>query len=135
MYSQFLKLISADRITLLKDINRAINIDKSDRSRYFMIPNFEIKLIKEFILTLDEESLYSIIPIISISARTSDPYITLGNTILVSSYSNYVIVNDYLLDRFKMANNQFNTNFENYYLLFKYKKVLIDLNHLNSYRS
>jgi hypothetical protein len=71
----------------------------------------------------------TIIPFISISRKIDDPYLILSRQILLTKYSNYVTVNDYLVDKINMAIEQFMFNQDgdnHFFLLFKYKKVKFD---------
>lgn len=47
----------------------------------------------------------------------------------VSNYSNPPIVSEFLFKQLEIANNDFAFNFEDnfHYLIFKYKKILIDI--------
>jgi hypothetical protein len=124
MNLELLKNTSNNKITFLSDINHCVEINKSGKFKYFINYNIDIKLIKEFIDTLNPFSLYVMIPLISKTGKLNDPYIILSKQILVTKYSNYIIVNEFLVEQL----NTFLTDFElgeidNYFLIFKYKKI------------
>jgi hypothetical protein len=131
MNINILKNISNKDITFIKDVSKLFKIDKTGEFKYFINYNFDIKGIKQFILTLDDKSIYTIIPFISINCKTDDPFLTLSKQILVTKYSNYETINNYLGDKLNDAVDQFmfNENGNNhFYLIFKYKKFKIDFN-------
>ena len=92
-----------------------------------MIPEFEMKRIKFFIELIKFDEIYEIVPIISITGRSQDPFLTISNSILISSFSNPVTINNYLFKKLSVASEQFETDFDDYFLIFKYKKVSFNL--------
>ena len=124
----FLKKISTNDITLLKDINCALIFDKH-RYKFFLIPNFEPQLIRYFISKLNKDYLYSVIPFISKDSRVDDPYLVISRQFLVTKYSNDFIITKYLTNNLDIAMNQFNIDkLEDHCLVFRYKKLSIDYN-------
>jgi hypothetical protein len=124
MNLELLKNTSNNKITFLSDINHYVEKNKSGKFKYFINYNFDIKLIKEFIDTLNPFSLYVMIPLISKTGKLNDPYIILSKQILITEFSNYITVNEFLAEQL----NTFLTDFElreidNYFLIFKYKKI------------
>jgi hypothetical protein len=77
---------------------------------------------------------YIIIPLISMYAKDNDPHIILSKQILVSNYSSSKVIYDYINFKLDQAivdfgiNNVENGNY--YYLIFKYKKITLDLSRL-----
>jgi hypothetical protein len=131
--TQLLKMISTNEITMLKDINNLINIDKKGKFTYCYIPNMERMGIINFLAKLENDSYYTIIPIITMSAKDNDAHIILSKQILVSNYSNSKLIHDYLNTKLDQAICDFGcTNLDNnsYYLIFKYKKVTLDFSKL-----
>ena len=128
---KFLKLISIDSVTFLHSINKDFFIDKSGKSNYYEIKFWEIEYFSDFVNNLDSNSLYTIIPIISPSNDYNKPYLVLSRTILVSKYSNYKNIHQFLNDRYHESMNDFGfKSLEQYTLIFKYKKVKIDLSQI-----
>jgi len=129
LYIELIKRISTDKITFLSDVNKHINTDKRGKFKYFYIPYFDEKGVVDFISKLDHNSVYTIIPLISIYGKNEDPHIILSKQILISNYSNPPIVSDFLFKQLEIANNDFAFNFEDnfHYLIFKYKKIIIDI--------
>jgi hypothetical protein len=87
-----IKNTSVYQIDLLKDINKFININKKGKFNYTIISQFSLKSLDYFINNLESNSLYTIIPLISIHAKEDDPHIILNKQILVSKFSNPLII-------------------------------------------
>jgi hypothetical protein len=131
---QFLNLISSNDITMLKDIDNNIKINKIGQFKHFYIPNMEIVGINKFISRLEPDSVYIIIPIISMFAKDNDPIIILSKQILVSNNSSSKVIHEYLdakLERAMLDFGAVNLEGSNYFqLIFKYKKVTFDFSKL-----
>jgi hypothetical protein len=130
MLTQLLNLISTKEITLLKELDKLIHINKQGKFNYKNIPNFQQIHILNFINRLDENSIYTIIPMISMFGKDDDPYIIISKQLLISRFSSSELIHDYLYDRMLIAIQDFRIeNLENgnkYYLVFKYKKITLD---------
>jgi hypothetical protein len=124
--TQILNLISTKEITMLKDIDRTIKINKAGKFQHFYIPNMEIMGILKFIAKLDSDSVYIVIPLITMFAKDNDPHIILSKQILVSSNSSAKLIHEYLdskLDRAIIDFGACNLEGSNYFqLIFKFKK-------------
>ena len=123
-------IISNKEITLLKNLDHKIDIDKKGKFKYYYINNMDIREIHIFVSRLHDEAIYSIIPFISISALDDDPHIILSKSILLTNYSSTKLVHDYLIEKLEQANLDFGlTNLEGqrFKLIFKYKRIEIDL--------
>jgi len=101
--TQLLALISTKEITLLKDMNNLIVIDTKGKFRYFYIQNMESWGIINFISRLEENYIYTIIPMISMLGKDEDPYIVLSKQILVSKNSSPRVIEAYLENQFDTA--------------------------------
>ena len=120
------KNISTTDITFIKDISKQFKIDKTGEFKYFTFYNFESLMIKEFISSLDNNTLYTIIPFISITCKTDDPFLILSNQIIISKHSNYLTIINFLNAKYEDAIDQFmlNEKIDNKLsLIFKYKKL------------
>lgn len=132
--TQLLRMISTNEITMLKDINNLISINKSGQFKFCYIPSLEIVGLINFISKLDKDSIYTVIPIISMLGKESDPQIILSKQILVSNNSSSKVIHDYLNYKLEFAiqdfgiNNLDNGNY--FHLILKYKKVTFDFNKL-----
>ena len=132
--NKFLQNVSIDNIMFLKDINRAINLDNSSKCDYFIIPKFELNLINMFINNLREDTLYSVIPLISKYGKIDDPYLVLSRQFLVTRYSNISTITNWLADKTDIAITQFNIDeLENHCLIFRYRKVSLNINKIYKY--
>jgi hypothetical protein len=84
-------------------------------------------LIKDFILKLEDDSIYTILPFISINCKLNDPYVNLSRQFLVTKKSNYNLIHNFLVTQLETFKSDFNIDdLDNYYLIFKYKKVELD---------
>ena len=128
LYTELLKRTSNVKITFLKDVNKHIEVDKRGKFRYYYIPYFETIGFKDFILNLDSDSLYTIIPVLSIYGKEEDPHIILSKQILISNYSDHILIKDFLNKQLDKAIEDFNLDLDDrfHYLIFKYKKILIN---------
>jgi hypothetical protein len=131
---QFLNLISTNEITMLKDIDTNIKINKVGQFKHFYIPNMEIIGISKILSKLDDDSAYIIIPIISMFGKDNDPTIILSKQFLISNNSSSKVIHDYLDTKLERAILDFgavNLEGSNYFqLILKYKKVTFDLTKL-----
>jgi hypothetical protein len=129
--NKFLLSISKYEITMLKNINYIIDIDKKGHFKLYYFYNMELKSIYNFIDRLHTKGIYTIIPVISMSAKDEDPQIILSNSILLTKYSSPEVVQDFLTTQLNKAILDFGiTNLEDgkrFYLIFKFKRVKIDL--------
>jgi hypothetical protein len=130
MINQLLQLISTKEITLLKELDKLIHIEKQGKFKYKNIPSFQLINIINFINSINDDSIYTIIPMISVFGKDDDPYLIISKQILVSKFSSSQLIHDYLYDRMLIAIQDFGiNNLENgnkYYLVFKYKKITLD---------
>lgn len=94
----------------------------------------EIIGITNFISKLDIDSIYTIIPVISMFAKDNDPHIILSKQILCSNNSSAKLLHNYLNFKLNQAIFDFGlTNLENsnyFQLVLKYKKVNLDFSKL-----
>jgi len=126
----FFKNISNNQITLLSDINKEFFINKSNKTNYYEIDDFEIQYFYNFISNLNNNSIYSISPLISIKGNSEDPYLVLSKAILVTKYSD--LIRFHLYSKYLKALDDFGIDYlENYKLIFKYKKVRFDVDQIN----
>jgi len=118
--TQLLRLISTNEITMLKDMNNIIDIDLSGRFRHFYIPNLELIGIQNFIMKLEDNTIFCIIPVISMFGKDSAPHLILSKQILISRNSSSKLIHDYLNYQLDIAISDFGiANLENGdYLIF-----------------
>lgn len=131
MIRKFLKLISVNDITFLSDIHKDFFIDKSSKSEHFYIQSFEMDYFKDFIFNLDSNSLYTVIPLISINHDVDRPYLVLSKSILITKYSNYDEFHRYILTKYRNTKEDFGiTNVKNLTIIFKVKRVKFDISQI-----
>lgn len=90
---QLLNIISTNEITMLKDINNLISLNKTGQFCY--IPSLEIVGLINFISKLEKDSIYTVIPVISMFGKENEPQITLSKQILVSNNSSSKLIHDF----------------------------------------
>ena len=129
IYLELLQNTSKNKITLLKDVNYRIQIDKKGKFEYVYIPYFDFKKITEFIRSLNDYKIYTMIPILSMDGRDEDPQIILSKQILLSSYSDPKLIADFLNKQLEIAIKDFEIGSLDrfHYLIFKYKKVELNI--------
>lgn len=129
--TQLFNLISTKDITMLKDIDLRVDIDKRGKFKYYYITNMDIRSIFAFINRLHDNTIYTIIPLISISAIDNDPHIILSKQILITNNSSTKIVHDFLSEKLNQATTDFGLNNleegQRFHLIFKYKEIVLDL--------
>jgi|SRR5580692_10811904 predicted KAP-like P-loop ATPase len=132
LLKKFLKTVSTNKMNFLTEINKELFINKFNKSNYFNIRNNDKFSYVNFINTLHSDSLYMVVPIISITGNPDKLYIVLGRSFLVTSYSSTDLIYQYILDKYdeSLEENNLET-LESYILTFKYKKIVIDLDQLN----
>src|SRR6266478_697378 len=100
LYRNLLRTISNEEITLLSQIKKEYFINNSGKSNYYEIRNFESQYFYDFINDLEFNSLYNVIPMVSIKGNPHDPYIVLSNSMLVTRYYNHRIIQYYLYSKY-----------------------------------
>lgn len=117
--------LSTTQITFLVDINKSIDIDKSEKFSYFRINAINLAQITSFIINIRKDDIILIQPLISVNLRITDPYLTLSRFFLVTNMSNPGIVYNFLYDQIKSAEDDFNIDLEEvpYFSIFKWKRV------------
>jgi hypothetical protein len=129
MNPNILKLISTKEVTFLKEVNKTIIIDKNGEFKYFKFDSTWLTDIKDFISSLEDNKIYIIIPFVSMSCKIDDPYLILSRQILITKYSDPIIIHDYLYDKLDTAIDQFNIvdlNKLDFNMFLKYKSVIFD---------
>jgi hypothetical protein len=81
---------------------------------------------------LQGNSLYSVIPMLTINAKSDKSYIVLSHSILVSRFSNTRILEQFIHDKHLESVDDFGIeNIENLEIVLKYRKINLDLDRLN----
>jgi hypothetical protein len=114
---ELLKRISINNISFLKDINKNIQINKNGKFKYLYINKYDFNKIIEFIENLEDNSIYTVIPIISIYGNDEDPHLILSKQILLSYYSNPNIINKYLIKQLDKTVEEFGMDLENKFII------------------
>jgi hypothetical protein len=126
------KYISTKKISLLKDLDKRISINKSGKYSYFH--NCESKyefcnelhsnIMFKFLHDLDDKKIYILIPFISANNRPDQPYIILSQQILVTNHSNYSLLTKYINDKINETINLYKLyDLEEFHVTFKYKQI------------
>lgn len=118
---------STKTISFLKDVSINFKFDKKGKFYYYYIPISDHKYIYNYIHNLEKNSFYTMIPLISLNGLNEDPHLILSKQILLTNYSNPVILNQFILKQIDKAITDYEINLDNkyYYLIFKYKKIIL----------
>jgi hypothetical protein len=129
--NKFIENISNKEITMLKDINYLIDINKIGKFNYYYISNMEFAGVNTFIKRLHTDTVYVIIPLISMFGRDMVPHIILSKSFLLTNTSSTDLVQDFLIQQLNKVISDFGlTYLENgnrFQLVLKYKSVTLDL--------
>lgn len=129
MFKNILRTISITDITLLQDIKKDLFINKNSKASYYNCNKGDLF---NFILMLQSNSLYSVVPMLTIQGKSNKPYMVLSPSILVTKYSNIRVITNFLDDKYQEGISEFNIeNQENIELVIKYRKILLDFDQIN----
>jgi hypothetical protein len=118
------KLMSNETITFMRDIENTVEINATDRFKYFDVWDFHTEKIREFLYNLDDETFYVIIPFVTVSGKLKDPILILSKQIIVTRNSNYQTIYNYIFNQFEISKNHFKfDDLEQYNVYFKFRKV------------
>jgi hypothetical protein len=99
--------ISRYDITFLKDVNKSINFSLKREFKYRTIGRPDSKDISDFILSLEPNYVFTVIPIVSATCIVNDPKLVLSRQILLTNCSNNSIVEHFLFCRLELSQQQF----------------------------
>jgi hypothetical protein len=126
MKFEIIKKHFENKITLLKDVSKNIIIYKKGEYKYFQIPLIQFEGIENFLLNLDNDKIYILIPFISPYGNINDPILVLSKKLLITKNSNPRIVLEFLSDQLDKSITDFGfSELNKYYLVFKYKAVTL----------
>ena len=129
IFKNILRTISVTDITLMKDIKKDLFINKTAKASYYNLKNGDLF---NFILMLQGNSLYSVVPMLTVNAKSDKAYVVLSSSILVSRYSNIRLVSKILDDKYYEAIEDFDIhNQENIELVLKFRKITLDFDQIN----
>ena len=137
--NKIFELISTKEITFLKDLDRRISINKTGKF-YYKSNKYTVELdtsiVRNFLHSLDTDSIYTLILILSANNTSDQPYIVLSKQILITKYSNTLIIHNYIENKINDAIVLYNIDeIENFNIVFKYKKVDIQFNQFNTFNN
>lgn len=127
-------LISTKSITFLNGLDRKIDINKYGKFSYFKI--YEIRnnsKIQYFLNELEDNCVYTIIPILSKNDKSDEPHIILSKQILVTNKSNHLLIWNFVNDKIIDVIDLYGVTELNNILIFKFKKVKIEFRENNSF--
>ena len=112
------------KIDFLNNIDKSIFIDKSAKFHYIKIYKWEVDLIKHFLNSIKQDSVYTVFPFISCTGLLKDPYLRLSDHFLVTRKSNpelilYFLNSQWINTNFAIEENDIGI------LYFKIKRVFI----------
>ncbi len=128
------EIISNKEITMLKDLDKRININKYGKFYYYKIYEFNNSNIWNFLKDLDDNKVYTLIPFISAKNNPNEPYIILSQQILITNNSKSLLLSNFINNKIIDTINLYNiNNLENISLIFKYKSIKINFNEYNKF--
>jgi hypothetical protein len=128
MIQELYNSLTVNKITFMKDLNDFFEISPKSKYKYFNLFRFEIKEISDFLYYLEDENIYIVIPMITVSKSLDDPVFILSRQFFVSNNSNSVIIQNYLSKQLEIAREQFNMDLQEHNMFFKYRKVFVSRN-------
>ena len=94
---------------------------ESNEYKFFKIRSVENSVVREFLYSLDNRTIYGISPFISISYKVNDPIIMLSQEIAITKYNDSLNLTKYLNNQFNKAVYDFNIDiFDNYTFNYTY---------------
>jgi hypothetical protein len=87
-----------------------------------------MKEIAEFLYYLDNNEMYIVIPLITVSRKMDDPHLILSRQFFVANNSNPIMIQNYLGEQMSKASDQFNMNLDDYTSFFKFRKIHVSRN-------
>jgi len=129
------KVFSQNQISLLSDIHKSIKIDAYGEFKHFKMFRINFEQVSNFLDNLDNNKIYSVIPLISINNNIDEPFITLSRQMLVTKHSNPVTVTEFLIGKFSKAELLFDIgdSLQYYWLIFKNKPIQLDLENFRKF--
>lgn len=103
MNTKTFDLISTKEITFLKDLDNRITINKNGKFCYYKFLELNSNSIWNFLLDLDLNTVYSVIPFITANNKPDEPYIILSQSILISGKSDPILISKYINDKIRLA--------------------------------
>lgn len=135
MMNKLFELISKTEITYLKDLDQRITINKYGKFSYYKNQEFRNQSkIFNFLSELEDNTVYTVIPMISCNDNSDEPYIVLSKQLLVSNQSDHLVIWKYINNKIIDTTHLYNINELNGILVLKYKKVKVDFLENNSFR-
>ena len=76
--NNFKKFISTINVTFLEEIEKNVFINRNYKTKHYRFYNLEFDEIKSFILDLDDDKIFQVMPLISIISNLKDPYLVVS---------------------------------------------------------
>lgn len=128
MKTKMFDLISTKEITFLNELDKRIKINKFGKF-YYKNLEFGYTEIWRFLLELEDNKVYVIIPLLSKNSRPDQPYIVLSHQILITNNSKAMLLAKYISSKFNEVTDLYGiTDPDNLSLVFKYKQININFN-------
>jgi hypothetical protein len=99
--------ISKNNITFLVDIDKSINVNKFGKSYYQKFFRIDLDLIKNFINIIEDNKIFLVFPLISVSCRIDTPYLNLSRQFLITNKSNPNLIYDFINCQLDLAYSDF----------------------------
>jgi hypothetical protein len=134
MYPKLFELISTKEITYLKDVKKTIDVNCYGEFKYYKVFRTQLEDIKNFLFNLDENKIYTVIPLISVNCRIDDPSLILSRQILVTKFSNPVLIHNLIYEKLEISTEQFGfVDLQFFFTILKYKAIDFDFDSNNKF--
>jgi hypothetical protein len=127
--NNFKKFISTINVTFLSDIEKHININRNYKTKHFKFYNLEFNEIKSFILELDDDKIFQVVPFISITSNLKDPYLVLSDTFIMNNKCDFILIYSHIYMQLNKALEQFgfdDITYTDFYLYFKCTRITFE---------
>ena len=134
-YIDLFNLISTKEITLLKDLDRKMWITKKSKFEHTVFAELYDNSIFKFLCSLEHEKFYILIPMLSINNKIDEPYIILSRQILITRYSDELLITNYINRKIYQSFDLFEINkLEKFHIVLKYKQVSFNFNEYDTFK-
>nr|YP_009715270.1 hypothetical protein [Russula subnigricans]QGK88076.1 hypothetical protein [Russula subnigricans] len=96
MNNKLFELISTEEITYLKDLDGRISLNKDGKFNYHKISEINVNKTWSYLYELEDNSIYTLIPLFSSQDRSDDPYIILSKQILITNNSSSLLLTKFI---------------------------------------
>lgn len=127
--NNFKKFISTINVTFLEEIEKNVFINRNYKTKHYRFYNLEFDEIKSFILDLDDDKIFQVMPLISIISNLKDPYLVVSDTFLIHKKCDYLLIHNHIYTQICKALEQFgfqDITYIDFYLYLKCTRITFE---------